>query len=168
MSVGKIESADPSADLTLSLLRQLLKDQPSPPVAVRLWDGRRWPDDQPRPATLVLNHPGALRNMFLPGTEVGLGEAYLYDDFDYEGNLEAVFGLAERLRLDSNRVLSKWQLAQTLLRLPARPHPIGARGPARLKGKRHSIERDRQAVTFHYDVSNDFYALWLDPYMVYS
>jgi cyclopropane-fatty-acyl-phospholipid synthase len=168
MSVGQMKSADPSADLTLSLLRQLFKDQPSPTVAVRLWNGTQWPDNQPRPATLVLKHPGALRNMFLRGTEVGLGEAYLYDDFDVEGNLEAVFRLAEILRLSSNRVLSKWQVAQTLLRLPARRHPIAPRGPARLKGKRHSIERDRQAVTYHYDVSNDFYALWLDPYMVYS
>jgi cyclopropane-fatty-acyl-phospholipid synthase len=30
------------------------------------------------------------------------------------------------------------------------------------------VERDRRAVTFHYDVSNDFYRLWLDPRMVYS
>src|SRR5260370_14545908 len=35
-------------------------------------------------------------------------------------------------------------------------------------GKRHSPERDRRAVTFHYDVSNDFYRLWLDRRMVYS
>jgi cyclopropane-fatty-acyl-phospholipid synthase len=132
MSVGQMKSADPSADLTLSLLRQLFKDQPSPTVAVRLWNGTQWPDNQPRPATLVLKHPGALRNMFLRGTEVGLGEAYLYDDFDVEGNLEAVFRLAEILRLSSNRVLSKWQVAQTLLRLPARRHPIAPRGPARL------------------------------------
>jgi cyclopropane-fatty-acyl-phospholipid synthase len=37
-----------------------------------------------------------------------------------------------------------------------------------LKGKRHSIERDRQAVTYHYDVSNDFYALFLDKNLIYS
>ncbi len=52
-----------------------------------------------------------------------------------------------------------------------RPAPAthsGQRGPARLAGRRHSVERDRQAVTYHYDVSNDFYALWLDRRMVYS
>jgi cyclopropane fatty-acyl-phospholipid synthase-like methyltransferase len=37
-----------------------------------------------------------------------------------------------------------------------------------LSGEQHSIERDRQAITYHYDVSNDFYALWLDQQMVYS
>jgi cyclopropane-fatty-acyl-phospholipid synthase len=38
----------------------------------------------------------------------------------------------------------------------------------RIRGKQHSLERDRRAVTFHYDVANDFYRLWLDPRMVYS
>src|SRR6202043_2460144 len=38
----------------------------------------------------------------------------------------------------------------------------------RIGDKTHSLERDRRAVTFHYDVSNDFYRLWLDRRMVYS
>ena len=42
------------------------------------------------------------------------------------------------------------------------------RGPARLSGTRHSRERDRAAITYHYDVGNEFYALWLDRRMVYS
>ncbi|MGQ9927069.1 MAG: class I SAM-dependent methyltransferase, partial [Chloroflexaceae bacterium] len=33
---------------------------------------------------------------------------------------------------------------------------------------RHSLERDRAAVCHHYDLGNDFYALWLDRRMVYS
>jgi cyclopropane-fatty-acyl-phospholipid synthase len=37
-----------------------------------------------------------------------------------------------------------------------------------LRGRKHSLRRDQQAVTYHYDVSNDFYALWLDRRMVYS
>jgi cyclopropane-fatty-acyl-phospholipid synthase len=37
-----------------------------------------------------------------------------------------------------------------------------------MQGLRHSRSRDRQAVTYHYDLSNDFYSLWLDDRMVYS
>ncbi|MCC7226184.1 MAG: class I SAM-dependent methyltransferase [Burkholderiaceae bacterium] len=33
---------------------------------------------------------------------------------------------------------------------------------------RHSLERDAQQIEFHYDLSDDFYALWLDPRRVYS
>jgi cyclopropane-fatty-acyl-phospholipid synthase len=40
--------------------------------------------------------------------------------------------------------------------------------PPRIRGKRLSLAQDRRAVTFHYDVSNDFYRLWLDRRMVYS
>jgi cyclopropane-fatty-acyl-phospholipid synthase len=38
----------------------------------------------------------------------------------------------------------------------------------RPQGRRHSIARDKRAVTHHYDVSNDFFALFLDESMTYS
>ena len=50
-----------------------------------------------RDAMLVLRHPGALGRMFLPGTEVGLAEAYLQDDFDIEGDIEATFEISDFL-----------------------------------------------------------------------
>lgn len=34
--------------------------------------------------------------------------------------------------------------------------------------RRHTPEADARQVQFHYDVSDDFYALWLDPRRVYS
>ncbi|RYH47392.1 MAG: SAM-dependent methyltransferase, partial [Alcaligenaceae bacterium] len=33
---------------------------------------------------------------------------------------------------------------------------------------RHSEERDARQIEFHYDLSDDFYALWLDPRRIYS
>jgi cyclopropane-fatty-acyl-phospholipid synthase len=38
----------------------------------------------------------------------------------------------------------------------------------RLHGRRHTPTRDRAAVSYHYDVSNDFYRLVLGPTMTYS
>jgi cyclopropane-fatty-acyl-phospholipid synthase len=136
---------------------------------VRLWDGTFWPDEAPRRATLVLKHPGALRTMLLGGTDLAMGEAYLYDDIDIQGDIESAYGLADVLMKKVADRKAKLRLGRLLLRLPAQPARLyGRRGPARLKGKQHSVERDRQAVTYHYDVSNDFYALWLDRRMVYS
>jgi len=44
-----------------------------------------------------------------------------------------------------------------------------ARGLARIaSAQRHSRARDAAQIAFHYDVSDDFYALWLDPRRVYS
>jgi cyclopropane-fatty-acyl-phospholipid synthase len=138
-------------------------------VGVRLWDGSHWPDDQPRRATLVLNHPGALRHMLLPGTEVALGEAYLYGDIDIEGHAESVFDLAEQLTSFQPGWIDKLGLALKLLRLPSQAFSHDTeRGPADMRGRQHSLRRDREAVTYHYDVSNEFYQLWLDERMVYS
>jgi cyclopropane-fatty-acyl-phospholipid synthase len=40
--------------------------------------------------------------------------------------------------------------------------------PPALKGRQHTPARDRQAIAYHYNLSNDFYSLWLDPTMTYS
>jgi cyclopropane-fatty-acyl-phospholipid synthase len=155
--------------LTLGLLDQLFRGSQTLKVGVRLWDSTLWPDEATRPATLVLNHPGALRAMLMSGTEVGLAEAFLYDDFDIEGDIESVFELSDHLAAATQGGSKKLGAAKDLLRLPAKENAQEPRrGPVRLTGKLHSVARDRQAVTSHYDVSNDFYALWLDQRMVYS
>src|SRR5438445_10625301 len=66
-------------------------------VGVRLWDGTAWPDEWPRAAVLALKHAQSLARMFLPGTEVGLPEAYLDQDLDSEGDMEAAFQTGEFL-----------------------------------------------------------------------
>ena len=154
--------------VTRTLLGELLGGN-GHEVGVRLWDGSCLPDDRPRRAMLIMKHPGALRAMLIPGDELSMAEAYLYDDIDIEGEVEAVFDLATALQQATAGRLAKLRLARDLLRLPVPPkRPEGTRGPARLGGSRHSAVRDRKAVTYHYDVSNDFYQLWLDERMVYS
>src|SRR5512140_2268591 len=93
ISTGQSKQTKPSKrvdahDLSIQILTRLFDQQATRRVNIRLWDGTLWPDEAPRATTLVLKHPGALRAMFLPGTEVALSEAYLYDDFDIEGQVE--------------------------------------------------------------------------------
>jgi cyclopropane-fatty-acyl-phospholipid synthase len=167
MLTTKIEE---TTGLNVRILSGLFNDEALHQVHFRLWDGTYWPDAAPRPVTLVLRHPGALRAMFLPGTEVGLGEAYIYDDFDIEGSVEQVFSISDTLLAAASGLTARLKLGRSLLQLPewkGSGHR-SARGPAKLTGKAHSIDRDRQAVTYHYNVSNDFYSLWLDQRMVYS
>ena len=142
-------------------------------LAVRLWDGTAWPDERPRAAVLALNHPESLGRMFSPGTEVGLAEAYLHNDYDIEGDIEAAFEIADLLLARRPDWRKKLKLANLLFALPktngALPRSAAARHLfPRIRSKRHSRNRDRRAVKFHYDVSNDFYRLWLDRRMVYS
>ena len=169
MSTEQTTLSDPAAERTKRLLEAVFGNYTGDQVTVRLWDGTQWPDAATRAATIVLKHPGALRQMFLPGSELGLAEAYLYDDFDIEGEIEAVFALADHIANGTSSFVQRVQLALDLLRLPAGDgREQGRRGRARLGGRQHSVERDREAVRYHYDVSNDFYALWLDQHMVYS
>jgi len=176
MTAETANRVDHAKDVTVGLLDELFRAGGIPQIGVRLWDGSTWPKDRSAAATVNLNHPGALRAMFLPGNELGLAEACLYDDIDIEGDCEAVFDLAENLAAETSGWRVKLRAAKDLLRLPSDgEHPwlrahgqTLRRGPAKLSGRSHSIERDRQAISFHYDVSNDFYALWLDRRMVYS
>jgi cyclopropane-fatty-acyl-phospholipid synthase len=167
-SVETIRTVE-AAGISLHLLDELFGRDAVYDVAVRLWDGTLWPDEQLRPVTLALNHPGALRQMFLPGTELALAEAYLYNDYDIQGEIEKIFDLADILIQRTKTLGKKLRVARELLRLPdGDRRDFGDRGPARLSGLRHSIERDKQAVRYHYDVSNDFYKLFLDQRLVYS
>jgi cyclopropane-fatty-acyl-phospholipid synthase len=155
--------------ITLRLLDSLFGGGGDATVNFRLWDGTQWPDEKPRPAILLLRHPGALRAMFSDGTELGLSEAYLYDDFDIEGKIESVFSLVDAIAASTGGWRKKLGAFAELRQLPLGPrHAAGRRGRARLHGRAHSVERDREAVRYHYDVSNDFYKLYLDSRMVYS
>ena len=157
-----------AASLTLDILGRLFGDRPRA-FGVRLWDGTEMAASEPPQFTLVLNHPAALRRMFLPPTELTISEAFLRGDFDVEGNLEASFGLAETMlervtgtrdRLDLARMLASLPRSEGTAAIPSRR--------ADLRGRRHSLARDRQAVTHHYDVGNDYFRLWLDRRLVYS
>jgi cyclopropane-fatty-acyl-phospholipid synthase len=169
MNEEQMTKSERAKSTTLEILEELLPAETMHQVGIRLWDGTLWPDEEPRLTMIVLNHPGALKAMFASLNEIGLAEAYLYDDFDVGGDLERVFGLADGLLKASANVSTKLRIGRLLLCLPGGgDHQLDQRGPAELSGEPHSLERDRQAVTYHYDVSNDFYALWLDRNLVYS
>ena len=112
---------------------------------------------------MVLQHPGALRKMFFQVNEIALGEAYIYNDFDIEGDIEAAFSMASHLFGMRLSLAEKIHLGRQLLKLPSTEKlaPVGR--AAQLEGSPHSKERDMQAVTYHYNASNEFFALWLEP-----
>jgi len=83
-----------------------------------------------------------------------LADAYVQGQVDIEGGMREVMAVAAELVGDPVQAgtppaLSRWwgQIRSVL---------------------RHSKRRDAEQIQFHYDVSDDFYALWLDPRRVYS
>ncbi len=137
---------------------------------MRTWDGSVWEPDagQPGRFTLVLQHPGAVRKMFWPPRPYTLGEAYIYDDIDIEGDFHALFTFINHLRGMRPGLLQRLRWMRRLFALPSGERPRTGRLKAELSGAVHSRERDRQAISYHYDVSNEFYELWLDRHMQYT
>ncbi len=157
--------ADLEDQRCLSLLQDLFSGAPVD-FSVRLWHGLCVPFGTAASRfTLVLNHPGALRCMFLPCNQLTLAEAYIFNDYDIEGDIEACLQLADHLLQRRLGWGEKVGYVRQLLALPAPQRRVGG---IRLGGRPHSPQRDATAVSYHYDVSNDFYRLWLDPQMVYS
>src|SRR4029453_13905631 len=90
-------------------------------------------------------------------------------DIEIEGDLYSVFELADALLVERRwGVAERLSLARRLVALPAGRRPGTGRDPARLAGRRFSRARDREAVTYHYDTSNEFFACYLDERMVYT
>jgi cyclopropane-fatty-acyl-phospholipid synthase len=139
---------------------------PDLPIAVRGYDGSvLGPPDAP--ATLVLRSRNALRRIIRSPGELGFARAYVSGDLDVEGDIYAALRLRDRLpeiRLTAAQMVTAAREVglRNLRRLPPPPEE------ARLHGRRHSVARDRAAISHHYDVSNDFYRLILGPSLTYS
>jgi cyclopropane-fatty-acyl-phospholipid synthase len=165
------QTKDGAASKALAIFRILLVDYHPRDFAISFWDGSEWPAESGSPLfTLVVRHPDALRRMLkASANDLSLSEAYISGDLDVVGDLEAAMPVANYLASRSWPAVTMLRIGKHLLQLPRLDRlRRKTRQGAELSGELHSVERDRQAVTYHYDVSNDFYALWLDKQMVYS
>ena len=120
-------------------------------------------------ATVIVRGPDALGRLLLPPSPDGFAEGYLRGDLDIEGDVMAAVEAGEaldlrRLGADGLRRLIRWGIE---LRRGTPPATSLGR-VSRIGGRLHSPARDMDAVRFHYDVGNAFYALWLDRRLTYS
>ena len=157
-----------SAAKTANIVHDLLRDYHPRDFAIEFWDGTRLEPERSNFCrfTWHINSPDVLRVTRRSDRQVALGEAYIYDDFDISGDIIAIFPVAEYLANKHFGASEKLRLGTLLLTLPHESHTEDS--APHLHGRVHSKARDREAVTAHYDLSNDFYQLWLDAAMVYS
>ncbi|MBT2386427.1 class I SAM-dependent methyltransferase [Streptomyces sp. ISL-11] len=156
------------------------------PVRIRAWDRSEYgPPGAPESPVLVVRHRRALRRLLWKPGELGIARAWVAGDLDVDGDLYEALGLlagslwergegegrTSRLAalLSAVRDPRARDAARELISLagPGLP-PRPPREEARKHGGLHSLRRDREAISHHYDVGNTFYERVLGPSMVYS
>ncbi|WP_344261641.1 cyclopropane-fatty-acyl-phospholipid synthase family protein [Streptomyces sodiiphilus] len=158
-----------AAERIANLLGRLLGEEL--PFRLRAWDGSE--TGPPGPGVLVVRNRDALRRMLFRPGELGLARAWVAGDLDAEGDLYELLHRLSGLLWEREAQPSKRAALQAvpgLLALagPQLPPPPPPEEIRRRTGRRHTLRRDREAISHHYDVGNRFYELVLGPSMVYS
>lgn len=126
-----------------------LRTRTNVPARLVLWNGKQIDlgnFDTPK-VTLTVKSASALPLLLAPRLD-NIGEAYIKGKIDFDGALPDIIDLGYALA--SNGAERDGALSKVARYL------------------NHTKTSDRKAVQYHYDVSNDFYQLWLDENMVYS
>jgi cyclopropane-fatty-acyl-phospholipid synthase len=154
---------------TAPLRAALAEALPDRPFRIEMWDGSEVPstngDGGP---VFTVRSPVALGHMLRSPGQLGLGRAYVAGALDVD-DIDKVLGLLDSFSappVDAKlraRLMAGAVRAGALKEVPRTPAV-----ELRPEGRRHSIARDKRAVTHHYDVSNDFFGLFLGPSMTYS
>ena len=150
-------------------LREAVADAlPRRPFGLRFWDGSDVPATEPDSPTLTFNTPQALAHVLRAPGELGLGRAYVAGMIEVD-DLEGALRMVDTFEPPPLSMRQRAELAVAVLRAcgVVAPPPV-PKAELRLRGARHTIARDRRAVQHHYDVGNEFFALFLDPSMTYS
>ncbi len=153
---------------TATLRREIEARIPERPFSVEFWDGTRLGATSGGGPTFYVRSPRAAAHALRAPGQLGLGRAYVSGEIEVD-DIDAVIELLDGWQppalegVDRARLLLGALRAAGLSRPPRRPA-----AELRPSGHRHSKERDAAAVRHHYDVSNEFFSLFLDDSMTYS
>jgi cyclopropane-fatty-acyl-phospholipid synthase len=170
--IGPKTTSDPAVAKTIAVLDLVFGSSTERAYDIRLWDETLLGSATPSADfSLFIRRRGALRRMLLPPSELSIVEAFISNDIEIEGNVESAMGLGDSIGKRIQSVGGIARLIQKVLALPRDDEspPLENRYARSLRlltpRGRKSTESE---IRFHYDVGNDFYALWLDPSMLYT
>jgi cyclopropane-fatty-acyl-phospholipid synthase len=153
---------------TEPLRREIESRIPERPFTVEFWDGTRLPSTSGNGPTFSVRSPRAAAHVLRAPGQLGLGRAYVSGELEVD-DIDAVIALLDGWKPPALDAADKRALVLGAVRAAgiSKPPPRPA-AELRPSGRRHSKERDARAVRHHYDVSNEFFELFLGPTMVYS
>jgi cyclopropane-fatty-acyl-phospholipid synthase len=152
---------------THHLRREIARVFPDRPFSIAFWDGSSLAATDAGP-TFTVRSPRAIGHVLRAPGQLGLGRAYVSGELAVD-DLDAVIDLLDRWRPPALPAREKLRLAAAAARAngTTRP-PRPPQAELRPRGRRHTKARDARAVRHHYDLSNEFFALFLDRSMTYS
>jgi cyclopropane-fatty-acyl-phospholipid synthase len=153
---------------TVPLRRELDRAFRERPFTVRFWDGSHLPSTTANGPELFVRSPVAIAHVLRAPGQLGLGRAYVSGLIEVS-DIDACLALLDRWKPPPLESKARARLALAALRACGFVRVPGP--PAsefRPRGRRHSPRRDAGAVRYHYDVGNEFFALFLDESMTYS
>ena len=138
-------------------------------LELRMWDGTRLRfGEGPTRAIVAMRDARAFRDLVLFRDPLRLAHAFFTGRIDVEGSIYEALRVKDHLASVSLSLRDRLLIAAGAL-LAGSPSARGRAPAARpLEAPRGTRGNSRRSIGFHYDVSNAFYALWLDPAMVYS
>jgi cyclopropane-fatty-acyl-phospholipid synthase len=153
---------------TAPLIRELRHALPRRPFTLRFWDGSQLNSTDAGGPTFTVRSPAAVAHLLRAPGQLGLGRAYAAGELEAD-DLDGVIDLLDSFKAPVIDLETRLRLTTAAVRACGitAPPPIPA-SELRPRGRRHSRERDARAVRHHYDVSNEFFALFLDESMTYS
>lgn len=143
-------------------LDALFREYEGPAFALRLWDGWNWrsPGENPPACTIRIGSAHALHSLLVESSQLSLGEAFLQKEIEVEGDLFCAFAPVEHV------LAHPAPLRERLLQSVARG--AVSLGYTLRHGLRHSEQRDRDSIQYHYDQPIDFFRPWLGRTLAYS
>ena len=153
---------------TAPLRRELARVIPSRPFALDFWDGSGLPAENGNSPRFTVRSPAAIAHVLRAPGQLGLGRAYATGALEVD-DLDAVMRLLDSWTPPPIETKDRVKLAAAAVRAcgPTLP-PRAPAAELRPRGRRHTPERDRRSVRHHYDVSNEFFRLFLGEAMTYS
>ncbi len=151
-----------------ALCHEIERALPERPFGIAFWDGNAVPATTPHGPTISFRSPDAIAQVLRAPGELGLGRAYVLGDLDVD-DLDALVGLLGRWSSGRLSPATKLRLLSAAVRAAGlhRPPPPPA-AELQPRRERHTKRADSETVRHHYDVSNEFFALFLDETMTYS
>lgn len=155
------------------IVQRIFRDYPGS-MAVRLGKSETLTFGKGTPIfTLAFNNMSMLRILLLNPDPIKFAHTYFAEQAEIEGDIYAALSLREYLDKLEIPVMEKMSLWFSALTMNGSNAVTNEKGPSWVWDKPGSMEdhgraMNREAIGFHYDVSNEFYKLWLDERMLYS